>query len=181
MMMADVSDALPGLAPPGMDPGPGVAVAAIAGLSVQLGNLTDALNRQHQLEQRYQQAIMSIPVKPHSVAVAGGVVTITSHENDLGPGTGYAWAIQRLTVGGLGTSDTVSLYKGPATAVAADPTNLMMVVTAAAPTWSPGRTGAMLFFGDTIIAAGTGLSASTVTLTGEVIQMEQWIVPQFLL
>jgi hypothetical protein len=181
MTMADLGDALPGLAPPAADPGPGVAVAAIAGLSLQLGNLTAALERQHQLEQRYQQAIMSIPIKPHEVAVASGAVTILSHETDLGPRTGYAWAIQRITIGGLGADDVVSLYKGPPVAVAADPTNLMMVATAAAPTWSPGRTGAMLFPGDTIIAAGTGLSASSVTLTGEVIQMEQWIVPQFLL
>jgi len=165
-------------------PGPGglgAAVQAMGSLSLQLGNLTDAIQRQYALEQRYQQSIMSIPVKPHNVAVSGGAATILNHESDLGPRSGYAWAVQRITIGGLATNDSVSIYKGPGIAQTVDPTNLVTVVTAAAPTWAPGRTGCMIFPGDTLIAAGTGLAASAITLTGEIIQMEQWIVPQFLL
>jgi hypothetical protein len=89
--------------------------------------------------------------------------------------------VQRITIGGLGTNDTVSIYKGPGISQTVDPTSLVTVVTAAAPTWAPGRTGCMIFPGDALTAAGTGLSAASITLTGEVIQMEQWIVPQFLL
>jgi hypothetical protein len=159
----------------------GLELEANASLGLALGRVATALEAAQRDNQRAQRSIMSIPIKPHSNAVVSTAVTILSHESDLGPRTGYAWAIQRLTVGGLSSGDLVSVYKGPPVSVTADPTMLVQVLTNTTPTWVPGRTGLILFPGDTIVVTGTGLQATTVTLSGEVIQMEQWVVPDFLL
>jgi hypothetical protein len=156
-----------------------------ASLSFQVGRLTDAITAARAYDARCEAAIRSVPIQPHTVTVAGAAVTITAADNTLGPNTGYAWSVQRLVVAGLAagtTYDTVSLYRGPAGAASIQQNNLLNVVTGNAPAWHPGRTGCMIFPGDTIIAAGTGLTATgPVTLTGEVILMELWLVPQFLM
>jgi hypothetical protein len=159
----------------------GLDVEASASLALQVGRLTTALETSLAAQQRAQHSVMSLPIKPHSQTVVGGAITIVSHERDLGPRDGYAWAIQRLTVGGLASGDLVSLYKGPGISQIIDPTMLVQVLTNTTPTWVPGRTGLMLFPGDTILVNGTGLQATAVTLSGEVIQLEQWVVPDFLL
>jgi hypothetical protein len=159
----------------------GLDIEASASLGIQLGRIANSLERSLADQQRAQRSVMYIPIKPHSVAVASTNASIYSHERDLGPRDGYAWAVQRLTVGGLSSGDLVSIYKGPGISVAIDPTLLVQVLTNTTPTWIPGRTGLMLFPGDTIVVNGTGLQATTVTLSGDVIQLEQWIVPEFLL
>ena len=35
--------------------------------------------------------------------------------------------------------------------------------------------------GDSLVFSGTGLQATTVAVSGEVIQLEQWVMPDFLL
>lgn len=162
--------------------GPGLDVEAMMGVSLQLGRIADGMAEQKLLEQQYLQAVMSITLKPHQVTVDGsGNATILNHENDLGPASGYVWAVQRLTVAGLASGDTISFYKAPGSSAGIQATTFINSVTSTAPMWSPGRTGLILFNGDTVIAAGTSLTATTVTLTGEIIQLENWIVPQFLL
>jgi hypothetical protein len=159
----------------------GLDIEASASLGIQLGRIANSLERSLADQQRAQRSVMYIPIKPHSNTVTAGAVTILSHESDLGPRTGYAWAVQRLTVGGLSSGDSVSVYKGPPVSVTADPTMLVQLLTNTTPTWVPGRTGLVLFPGDTIVVTGTGLQATTVTLQGDVIQLEQWIVPEFML
>lgn len=159
----------------------GFDIEASAAIEVQLGRVATALETAAVRDQRMQHAIMSLPIKPHSTAVVNGAVTFLSHESDLGPRTGYAWAVQRLSVGGLASGDLVTVYKGPPTALTADPTMQAQVLTNTVPTWHPGRTGFLLFPGDTIVVVGASLQATAVAISGEVIQMEQWIVPDFLL
>lgn len=156
----------------------GAEVDAGAGLTVAVGRLITVLEEQRRAEQRMYECIFSKVLLPQAVAVAGAAFTLQG----AGPGTGYAWAVQRVTVAGLAAADVASLYRGPGTSSAQTADNLLTTVTGASPTWHPGRTGLILQEGERVTAAGTGLTATgQITLTGEVIQMEQWLLPHFLL
>jgi hypothetical protein len=164
----------------------GVGAEADAGLTVAVGKLVTLLEKQRADEQRMYRAIFSRPLRPQSVAVASSAFLITSREHDLGPPDGYAWAVQRLTIGGLttgATPDSAAFYRGVPSLQAVDPALLLNTVTGNAPAWHPGRTAFILQPGESIIAANLGTVAATgnVTLTGEIIQMEQWLLPHFLL
>ena len=150
-------------------------------LSLVLGRLASQMAERSRFERRCAEAIRTVPIQPHTVAVVGGNAIIFDAGNVLGPGTGYNWALSRVTVAGLAAADVMSIYRGPAIALTVNPNNLLNVVTGAAPTWHPGRTACILNAGDTLVASGTGLTAASVTLTGEVIVMESWLLAHFLL
>jgi hypothetical protein len=156
-------------------------IGAYAEVSMGLLTLQDYIGERRSFEQRLSEAIRAVPIPAQEGTVSGGAVTILNAGNILGPGTGYAWAISRVTASGLATGDTVSVYRGPAVAATVNPNNLLNVLTAAAPSWQPGRTGCIINAGDTLVLNGTGLSATTVMLTGEAIIMESWLLPHFLL
>jgi hypothetical protein len=155
----------------------GAEVDASSGLHLAIGRLATILEQQRRSEERMYEAIFAKVLRPTTVTVAGGVASLLG----TGPETGFAWAVQRITVAGLATADVVSLYRGPGVAAAQTTDNLLTIVTGTAPTWHPGRTGLILQEGERVTIAGTGLTATQVTLTGEVIQMEQWLLPHFLL
>ena len=160
----------------------GAGIEVMAGLSVSLGRIAGYMQARQDYQQRCQQAIRSVPIQPVGQVVAGGDVTITDPGNLLGPATGYNWAVQRLTGAGLAAADSLSFYRGPAIAATVQPNNLLQVVTGAAPTWHPGRTGLILNAGDTLVASGSSLTATgEIFLTGEIIIMESWLLPEFLL
>lgn len=156
-------------------------VDAMAELTVQFRALATHAAARAQSDRRAAEAIRVVPIQPQGAAPVSGAFTISSASNVLGPNTGYAWAVQSLSVAGLGSADTASLYIGPATATAVAPNNFKQAFTAAAPAWQPGRTGLILNQGDTLVLAGTGLTSPLVTLTGQVIVMESWLLPLFLL
>lgn len=174
--------ALDALAAPPAGPavsGAGIEISAAIGL--QLGRIADQLQARADYNQRCQQAIRTVPIQPMVATPAGGVLLIAGAGDVAGPMTGYNWAIQRLTVAGLAAADVVSLYRGTG-AAGVQPNNLLNNVTGASPTWHPGRTGCILNDGDSVLAAGTGLTTTTpVFLTGEVIVFESWLLPEFLL
>ena len=177
-MTADIEAAFAARA--GLEPGQAGATVD-AGLSMVLGRIASAMERQRQLDEQMYRSIMIRPLLPLSKTVSGGAVSFVSLEHGLGPDTGFAWAVQRLSAGGLASGDTLSVYRGPPTASAATQDNFMNVLTFASPAWHPGRTGLILQDGETIIVAGASLTATQVALTGEIIQMEQWVLPHFLL
>jgi hypothetical protein len=152
-----------------------------ADLNVSMGKIAAVVERQWEIELRLYQSIFSRVLPPTTAAVAAGSILITSKEHSLGPPDGSAWAIQRLTVAGLATADIVAFYRGVANSGTVDGSNFINQVSGAAPAWHPGRTGLVLQPGESVVASGTGLTATQVTLTGEVIQMEQWLLPHFLL
>lgn len=161
--------------------GDGLSVDMLAGLSASLRKISEVVERQWQIELRLYQAIFTRVIPPKTKTVSGTNVVITSTEHDLGPPDGFAWAVQRITAAGLAAADIISLYRGVPSSGTVDPSNFMNVLTGTAPAWHPGRTGLMLQPGESIVASGTGLTATQVTITGEVIQMEQWLLPHFLL
>ena len=183
-MTAEILAGFQGLAAAGAGQG-GAGLEVDAGLALSVGRLVTLLEKQREDELRMYRAIITRPLTPKSAAVAASTFTITSTEHDLGPPDGYAWAVQRLTVGGLtagATPDSAAFYRGVASSKAVDPALLLATVNGNLPFWHPGRTGFMLQPGESIIAAGLGTVAATqVSLTGEIIQMEQWLLPHFLL
>lgn len=170
----------------GQAAGGGAGFDAAAGLQVTLGRIADYMEWTRARETRLYTQIFTRVLAPKSVAVSGSTFLITSTEHDLGPPDGYAWAVQRLTVAGLttgATPDSAAFYRGVPSSKTVDNSLLLNTVTGNAPAWHPGRTGLVVQPGESLVAAGFGTVAATgnVTLTGEVIQMEQWLLPHFLL
>lgn len=172
-MTADIAAAFEAQA--GVGP---AGASADGGLHVAVGRLVGLLEEQRRADQKIYESIFSRVLRPVQATVGGAAVQLLGE----GPPTGFAWAVQRITVAGLAAADIVSLYRAVASTSAQTADNLLTIVTGAAPTWHPGRTGLILQDGERITAAGSGLTASgQVTLTGEVIQLEQWLLPHFLL
>jgi hypothetical protein len=74
-------------------------------------------------------------------------------------------------------ADQVQLYRGPGLAIAAQPQNRIHTFTAGGsqgpgPDWSPGGPGLLMNHQDTLVLAGTGLSATQLVLSGDVVQLE---------
>jgi hypothetical protein len=89
-----------------------------------------------------------------------------------GPNTGYAWAIQRLTVGGLGGTDSLLVYRGYSGAADVQPQNLVgPPLTAAAPNMFPGKSGLILMPDQSLVFGGTLTGASTYTVSGNAVQV----------
>lgn len=167
---------------------PGAGFDVQAGLQLVLGRIADYMEWSRAREMHLYQQIFTRPLAPKTVTVSGSAFTITSTEHDLGPPDGFAWAVQRLTVAGLvstgspAVADVAAFYRGVPSAKTVDNSLLLNTVNANAPAWHPGRTGLVLQPGESLVAAGVGtVNATQVTLSGEVIQMEQWLLPHFLL
>jgi hypothetical protein len=156
-------------------------LSPFASLVAAMGKVSGALERRMAQDRRLTEAIRVVPIPSQSATVAGGSALISSASNILGPNTGYAWAVQSLAVFGLASADTANLFVGPAGPASTTPGNFRQSFTAASPSWQPGRTGCILNAGDTLILAGTGLSATQLTLTGLVVIMESWMMTEFLL
>jgi hypothetical protein len=101
---------------------------------------------------------------------------------DEGPSTGYAWAIQRITIAGLGaTTDVVTMYRGmsPADVVAQNALwSFTIPVAGAVSTWHPGGKGLILISDEDLVFAGTLTAPAIVNM--EAIQMSLAVLPDFL-
>lgn len=162
--------------------GPGAAVEMDADFTVQVGQLVAELQTERRrrvlFDQKMQQAIRGgVPLLSVS-APAGAPQTFVSE--DWVCKTGYDWAVQLVTAKGLGATDTLWVYKTSASGLqqVAD-SAAKWLLTNAAPAWHPGRTGLVMHSGDGIALQGT--TTAQVTVNIEVIMLEQWITPDYLL
>lgn len=162
-------------------PPAGMHVELDADLAVQIGGLVAELKadraRRELFDQKMQQAIRYVPLPP---VQQGSGTPATFASPDWVCKDGYCWAVQRITAKGLGSTDTVWVYRTAASgsgevadSAAANP------LTATVPAWTPGRTGLLLQPRDGITVQGTTTAA--VTISVDVILLEAWIVPDFLL
>jgi hypothetical protein len=98
-------------------------------------------------------------------------------------GTALAWAIQRVTVGPIGAStDVITIYKGRSS-VDISPQNALTSLTGNAgtyPSWTPGRQGAVLMPGESLIVDGT-ITGTNPVLTWDVVVMDLDMLPLYLL
>jgi hypothetical protein len=166
-------------------------------LSVQAGLSLEAhvagLNRR--LDDREKQVrelaeSVSAPEAPGisftGASAAGGLMGAYAPPQ-WGPTLGYIWAVQIITVGPLGTGDTLAIYRG-LTSSDNNPQRLKYQFSGANgawQTWSPGRTGLVLHGGREGLVfdpgSGTLTSATRYFVNIDVIQIEDKNFPYFLL
>lgn len=162
--------------------GPGLDLEAGADLAVHIGALAAEIKMDRQrralYEKQMQQAIRGgVPLLSVSQA-AGAPATFASP--DWVCKTGYDWAVQLVTAKGLGSTDTLWVYKTSASgAQEVTDSAAKWLLTNAAPAWHPGRTGLVAHPGDGIVLQGT--TTAQVTVNIEVIMLETWITPDYLL
>lgn len=162
-------------------PGGGPGVAAEVDVSASIGGLVTEmrLDRQRRavFEQKMQLAIRDTPLLSVTLP-AGAPQTFTSP--DWVTKTGYVWFPQLITAKNLGSTDTLWVYRTSASGgQQLGDSAAKWLLTNAAPAWTPGRTGMVMNQGDGITLQGT--TTQSVTVNIDVIILEQWIVPDFLL
>jgi hypothetical protein len=85
----------------------------------------------------------------------------------FGPEQGFAWRVSRVSVSGLSTNDSLSIYRDVAT-----PMNFLASVSGGSPLF-PGK-GIILRSGEKLIVAGSSLGATgDVVVTGEAVQCSE--------
>lgn len=151
--------------------GPGIEASANAGLHLAVGNLVSELRAEAQRKARLAADVSYIKTPGQSFASLPGTTS------NWGPGIGYCWAVQRITVAGFGaTTDFVIAYRGNSNTDAI-PMNALFTfqetVAGGTSTWHPGRTGLVLtgdeslVFGGTFTGTACVISIDAIQLTNE--------------
>lgn len=116
----------------------------------------------------YARGLKHLDLPVLSGVVAGGVLLLggsdVAGQNRCGPRQGFFWRVTRISVYGLAAGDVVQLYKGDAV-----PGRFVTAISAAAPSFTPSH-GLLLKSDNHLVVDGTGLTATRVTVTGEVIE-----------
>lgn len=97
-----------------------------------------------------------------------------------GPNTGYAWAVQRLTVAGLATTDSATVYRGYSTADAVPQNIVAPPLVPSAPTYNPGKTGLILMGDQSLVFGGTLTAGTLYVVSADVIQVTLDRLPRFM-
>lgn len=81
--------------------------------------------------------------------------------------------------------DIVTLYRGPGIGQAAQGQNRIHTFsapgTSPGPDWVPGGKGLPLKHQDTLVLGGSGLAAAQLILSGDVVALESWLVPDYII
>lgn len=158
--------------------GPGIEADAAIGLHVAVGNLVSELRAEAQRKARLAADVS------YASAPAITVTSLPAAPSGWGPGKGWCWAVQRITVAGFGaTTDFVIAYRGTSTtdAVAANALfTFQEAVAGGTSTWHPGRTGLVLRGDESLVFGGT-LTGSACVISVDVIQLADAKMPYFLL
>ena len=148
-------------------------------LSVSLRGLAAEMAADREWRDRLAQGIMPIEVPAIGAFTAAQTPYL---QGTWGPNTGYAWAVQRITVGPLGAlTDAVTVYKGRSAADIQSQNALFTFTNQATGfgTWHPGTAGLILMPDESIVVAGT-ITGVNPMLNWDAIQMESWFLPHFL-
>jgi hypothetical protein len=88
--------------------------------------------------------------------IAGGKIAApAAGVGDLGPNPGFAWALQRITVFGLASGDTVQIFRN-----SSDGQNFIGQVSFATPWFHVGSAGFILKDGEQLAFSAAGLTAT---------------------
>jgi len=156
----------------------GAHLEVSASVSAGLGALAAELAAERRWREQLAAAIAPVEVPAIGAFTAGPYLQAA-----WGPKDGYCWAVQRLTVATLGAADLLQVYRGASVADVNGSQNLLNGWQGSAgtvQTWNPGRTGCMLAARQTLIFTGT-LSGGPYMVNADVIQLESWLLPYFLL
>jgi hypothetical protein len=162
--------------PPAADPEPRFEVE----LSLSLRAVAGALERDREWRERLASAICPIEVPAIGAFLPAAAPYL---QGTWGPNDGWAWAIQRLTVASLSAGDSMLVYRGASVSDANGTQNLLQGFQGSAgavQAWTPGRSGCIIAANQNIIVSGT-LTGGPYMLNADVIQIETWAVPYFLL
>lgn len=162
-----------GIGPPAaVAAGPGLE--AEASLSIQIGRLAGAIERQRQADgQRLidrSHAIFPWELNPISAPGNGTI----DQPSLLSPNDGYMWDLRRLTAASF-TAGTVTVSRQGA---GVDATILFVFTSAGS--WFPGSGNVMLNGNDRLVFAAAGI-VGTVTISGSVINIRQDYIGDYLL
>ena len=103
--------------------------------------------------------------------ISAGAVTIPAvgSPNRMGPKMGFAWTVQRISVFGLATNDSLNIYRGSIT-----PHNFIGTITAASPEFHVGSKGLILRADENLVLTGSSLSATgDIVVNGEAIEVPE--------
>jgi hypothetical protein len=173
---------------PGLGRGARMGFDVAGGLRLRLGDaMAQMASAGLSADQQYAQEIRVVPVSLQA-PVVGGAVTFASSE--LGPKTGFVWAVQSGVINGLLPADNpaspaipseIGIYVGQP-----QPQNQRYAATYAAPNFNPGRTDMILNYGDFLTAqtlAGAPILGAETVLTMNLVVaiMATRLLPSFLM
>ena len=168
---------MPGLAAPD---GPGIEADATVGLHIALGNLVSEMTAERMRKERLALDVSYLSAP----AVSSGVLPFATPQ--WGPASGWAWAVQRITVAGFGaTTDFIIAYRGNNANSDSVPDNALFTfqeaVAGGTATWHPGRTGLVLRGEESLVFGGTLTGGGQLVVSCDVIQLSMAKLPYFLL
>ena len=163
---------------------PSVETSSEPGFTVELSLSLKAVAGALERDREWREALAAA-ICPIEVPAIGSFLPAAAPylQGTWGPNDGWAWAIQRLTVASLSTGDSMLVYRGASTADANGTQNLLQGFQGSAgavQAWTPGRSGCILAANQNLIVSGT-LTGGPYMLNADVIQIETWAVPYFLL
>lgn len=160
---------------------PGLEINFAANVSASIDGLTAELRADRRRKQDLAADVAYIETDAITFTTS---TTLPYMKSGWGPNTGYAWAVQRMTVSGLGaTSDFLTVYRGSSTAHAQGQNALFTFQEAVAggvAAWHPGRTGLVLKAEESLVFNGT-ITTGPFFVNVDVIQLTDAQLPYFLL
>jgi hypothetical protein len=142
-----------------------------AGLAVQVGALTTALQQEYQRRQSLQNALHQVTVGPGQIPLSAGAGTL-QQDPMMGPNTGYFWSVRRLSAWGF-TAGTVQVYMN-------QPGGELLPSFPAAGSLTFGRGEVLLQPLDNLVFVASGITG-TVQVQGIADNGELWILADYLL
>lgn len=133
------------------------------------GELDDSVNKlPGGIWGEYARGLKHLDLPVLSGKVAGGQITLgasdVADQTLCGPRQGYVWRVVRVSIYGLAAGDAVQLYKGDVAA-----SRFVTAIAAANPCFTPSH-GLLLKPGNYLTVDGSGLVATNIVVTGEVIE-----------
>lgn len=159
--------------------GGGLDIEVAARISASLDGVAAEMRRQHDERQALNQAIYPITIPAQQGTVASGAVAIGSSEL-TGPRVGVVWDVRRVTVIGLAASDVITLYRvstGSSTTGEQAVNEITQITNQSTNAkdgiYSPGLGACLVRAGQSLlVAAASGLMATTITVTWDAISID---------
>lgn len=152
-------------------------LSVLADLSVRLGRVADAMEREQgerDEARRAFQRIHQVPIAAQQLTLSGGAGTLDLAEA-LGPKTGYYWGVRFLYAAGF-TAGSVTVYSN---SVGAAATGTEEELFSAAGSKRYGKAQWIMPPGSRLFYSATGITGS-VTIHGVADNFETWLLPYYL-
>lgn len=159
------------MSPP--DEAPGFDLQVFADLALELRRVADELDYQRKRQERFNTALHIINLTMDK-QVTTTTQTIHPAADVAGPRTGYVWDLISLTADGM-TAGSIDVYKGPVGA------GNKVLSFQSAGTQIVGTGSIFLQRGDLLTFVSSGSFAGTTTLSLCAVELEEWLLADYLL